>query len=115
METPSGSDISPGTVAPTDLSPSAASMLRVLLPALTRLDDTLESVNSKQAELTQVLTRLTTELDQFSDLVAPPSHGSTSQHLHNSRTRLSNINVTLKRVRTRLDNISLLAQAKLNK
>ncbi|KAJ2788217.1 hypothetical protein GGI15_000022 [Coemansia interrupta] len=115
LGTPSSSDISPGTAVPTDLSPSAASMLRVLLPALTRLDDTLESVNTKQAELTQVLTRLTTELDQFSDLVAPPSHGSTSQHLQNSRTRLSNINVTLKRVRTRLDNISLLAQAKLNK
>ncbi|KAJ2514090.1 hypothetical protein H4217_005954 [Coemansia sp. RSA 1939] len=36
-----------------------------------------------------------------------------AQKLRESRTRIANINVTLKKVRTRLDNVSMLAQAKI--
>ncbi|KAJ1898341.1 hypothetical protein LPJ66_002812 [Kickxella alabastrina] len=111
-----------------DLSPSAASMLRVLLPSLTKIDNMLESVWSKQDDLNQVLDRLTTELEQFDELVLPasaetdtslPSNSissskgvEASQKLKDSRTRIANVNATLKRVRARLDNVAMLAQAK---
>ncbi|KAJ1893792.1 hypothetical protein LPJ81_005302 [Coemansia sp. IMI 209127] len=130
------------------ISTNATSMLRVLLPSLTKLDGLLESVWAKQDVLNEVLNRLATELEQFDELIVPPgmadaSSASSSQNfasavissgglhvsndksavllnaskeaaqkLRESRTRIANINVTLKKVRTRLDNVSLLAQAK---
>ncbi|KAJ2602522.1 hypothetical protein H4R99_002674 [Coemansia sp. RSA 1722] len=100
-----------------NLSPSAASMLQVLLPSLTKLDEMVETVWTKQDELNSVLDRLTTELEQFDELVQPDSSvgrgQEASQKLKDSRTRIANVNVVLKRVRTRLDNISMLAQAKI--
>ncbi|KAJ2881728.1 hypothetical protein H4R27_003902 [Coemansia aciculifera] len=114
------------------LSPSASSILRVLLPSLTKLDTLLESVWDKQDALNEVLNRLATELEQFDELIVPPgvspqalgvaatgektpsSVGQlTAQRLRDSRTRISNINATLKKVRSRLDNVSMLAQAKI--
>ncbi|KAJ2754586.1 hypothetical protein H4S06_003560 [Coemansia sp. BCRC 34490] len=135
----------PGLVG--GISTNATSMLRVLLPSLTKLDGLLESVWAKQDVLSEVLNRLATELEQFDELVAPPGAGSAAadsssaaaaslsssgglygsnkppallgasqvaaQKLRESRTRIANINVTLKKVRTRLDNVSMLAQAKI--
>ncbi|KAI7824002.1 hypothetical protein BX661DRAFT_172616 [Kickxella alabastrina] len=88
----------------------------------------LESVWSKQDDLNQVLDRLTTELEQFDELVLPASAETdtslptnsissskgveASQKLKDSRTRIANVNATLKRVRARLDNVAMLAQAK---
>ncbi|KAJ2456537.1 hypothetical protein GGF42_003211 [Coemansia sp. RSA 2424] len=121
------------------LSPSASSILRVLLPSLTKLDGLLESVWDKQDALNEVLNRLAAELEQFDELIVPPGvspqmlstttttsgmPGSadkspslvgqvTAQRLRDSRTRITNINATLKKVRSRLDNISMLAQAKM--
>ncbi|KAJ2020980.1 hypothetical protein IWW57_004954 [Coemansia sp. S610] len=115
------------------LSPSASSILRVLLPSLTKLDTLLESVWDKQDALNEVLNRLATELDQFDELIVPPgvspqalgsvasggekppgSAGQlTAQRLRESRTKITNVNATLKKVRSRLDNISMLAQAKI--
>ncbi|KAJ1662947.1 hypothetical protein IW140_005469 [Coemansia sp. RSA 1813] len=128
------------------ISTNATSMLRVLLPSLTKLDGLLESVWAKQDVLNEVLNRLATELEQFDELVVPPGIAATSssqnltstvissgglhvtsdkpagllnasqeaaQKLRESRTRIANINVTLKKVRTRLDNVSMLAQAKI--
>ncbi|KAJ1853252.1 hypothetical protein GGH12_004848 [Coemansia sp. RSA 1822] len=113
------------------LSPSATSMLHVLLPSLTKLDQMLESVWAKQDTLNEVLNRLAAELEQFDELVLPPG---VSQHalmqgtserspatmgqqaagrLRESRTKIITINATLKKVRTRLDNVSMLAQAKI--
>ncbi|KAJ2696540.1 hypothetical protein FB645_006174 [Coemansia sp. IMI 203386] len=92
-------------------------MLQVLLPSLTKLDEMVETVWTKQDELNSVLDRLTTELEQFDELVQPDSSAGrgqeASQKLKDSRTRIANVNVVLKRVRTRLDNISMLAQAKI--
>ncbi|KAJ2847588.1 hypothetical protein GGI22_005934 [Coemansia erecta] len=131
------------------ISANATSMLRVLLPSLTKLDELLESVWAKQDTLNEVLNRLATELEQFDELIVPPGMADASssssqnlasavissggglhvsndksvvllnaskeaaQKLRDSRTRIANINVTLKKVRTRLDNVSLLAQAKM--
>ncbi|KAJ2388669.1 hypothetical protein GGI23_006008 [Coemansia sp. RSA 2559] len=131
------------------ISANAISMLRVLLPSLTKLDGLLESVWAKQDTLNEVLNRLATELEQFDELIVPPGMADASssssqnlasavissggglhvsndksavllnaskeaaQKLRDSRTRIANINVTLKKVRTRLDNVSLLAQAKI--
>ncbi|KAJ2267249.1 hypothetical protein GGH14_006108 [Coemansia sp. RSA 370] len=113
------------------LSPSATSMLHVLLPSLTKLDQMLESVWAKQDTLNEVLNRLAAELEQFDELVLPPG---VSQHalmqgaserspstmgqqaagrLRDSRAKIITINATLKKVRTRLDNVSMLAQAKI--
>ncbi|KAJ2160980.1 hypothetical protein GGF46_001839 [Coemansia sp. RSA 552] len=120
----------------TGLSPSASSMLRVLLPSLTRLDNMLESVWSKQDTLNEVLNRLSAELEQFDELILPPgvtmkemteaqggaANGERSPvtvcqqaavRLKESRAKIININMTLKRVRSRLDNVSMLAQAKI--
>ncbi|KAJ1815378.1 hypothetical protein LPJ75_002390 [Coemansia sp. RSA 2598] len=116
------SSTSPPTDATTspaaNLTPSAASMLQVLLPSLTKLDDMVETVWSKQDELNSVLDRLTAELEQFDELVQPDSSSvgrgqQASQKLKDSRARIANVNVVLKRVRTRLDNVSMLAQAKI--
>ncbi|KAJ2810349.1 hypothetical protein H4S07_002716 [Coemansia furcata] len=112
------------------LPSSAASILRVLLPSLTKLDSLLESVWDKQDALNEVLNRLATELEQFDELILPPgvspqalaasgekspsSVGQlTAQRLRDSRTRITNINAILKKVRGRLDNVSMLAQAKI--
>ncbi|KAJ2168237.1 hypothetical protein IW139_005879 [Coemansia sp. RSA 353] len=113
------------------LSPSATSMLHVLLPSLTKLDQMLESVWAKQDTLNEVLNRLAAELEQFDELVLPPG---VSQHalmqgaserspstmgqqaagrLRDSWAKIITINATLKKVRTRLDNVSMLAQAKI--
>ncbi|KAI9503120.1 hypothetical protein GGI25_001952 [Coemansia spiralis] len=125
----------------TGISPNAASMLRVLLPSLTKLDGLLETVWAKQDALNEVLNRLATELEQFDELTvppgAPPQGLSTSgamsgglasdktaataisasqqaaQKLKDSRTRVANINAILKKVRARLDSVSMLAQAKI--
>ncbi|KAJ2852055.1 hypothetical protein IWW36_000634 [Coemansia brasiliensis] len=119
--------------APAKLSPSATSMLQVLIPSLTRLDALLESVWSKQDTLNEVLNRLATELDQFDELVLPPGVSQemllqdgagperlpatmsqqAAQRLKASRARVADINATLKKVRARLDDISMLAQAKI--
>ncbi|KAI9477629.1 hypothetical protein H4R22_000062 [Coemansia sp. RSA 1290] len=113
---------------PAKLSPSATSMLQVLIPSLTRLDALLESVWNKQDTLNEVLNRLATELDQFDELVLPPgvsqetlldgeksatSSQQAAQRLKASRARVADINATLKKVRARLDDISMLAQAKI--
>ncbi|KAJ2911149.1 hypothetical protein GGI21_000161 [Coemansia aciculifera] len=125
------------------LSPSASSILRVLLPSLTKLDGLLESVWDKQDALNEVINRLAAELEQFDELIVPPGVSpqmlsaaaaavttggvggaerttppssvglATAQRLRDSRTRVMNINATLKKVRSRLDNISMLAQAKI--
>ncbi|KAJ2747780.1 hypothetical protein GGI20_000250 [Coemansia sp. BCRC 34301] len=120
------------------LSPSASSILRVLLPSLTKLDGLLESVWDKQDALNEVLNRLAAELEQFDELIVPPggvpsqmpstnmpggtdsrapppgSAGQvTAQRLRDSRAKITNVNATLKKVRGRLDNISMLAQAKM--
>ncbi|KAJ1963971.1 hypothetical protein GGI12_001719 [Dipsacomyces acuminosporus] len=122
-----------------NLTPSASSILRVLLPSLTKLDCLLESVWSKQDSLNEVLDRLNSELELFDELILPPGisphslpPGSTASssslatssksvtlgqqaaaRLKESRTRIAGINATLKKVRSRLDSISMLAQAKL--
>ncbi|KAJ1833127.1 hypothetical protein LPJ63_003017 [Coemansia sp. RSA 2711] len=119
-------------VAAAGLSPSATSMLRVLLPSLSKLDTLLESVWTKQDSLNEVLNRLAAELDQFDELVLPPgvSQAALAQgagleqspatmgqqaalRLKELRARILNINTTLKKVRARLDNVSMLAQAKI--
>ncbi|ORX69245.1 hypothetical protein DL89DRAFT_173872 [Linderina pennispora] len=116
--------------APGSLTPSASSILRVLLPSLTRLDEQLESVWSKQDVLNEVLDRIAGELELFDELVVPPGANGDDLHqavtskepatmglraaarLKDSRARIAAINVVLKRVRTRLDNVAMLAQAK---
>ncbi|KAI8321875.1 hypothetical protein GQ54DRAFT_250778, partial [Martensiomyces pterosporus] len=118
-----------------NLTPSASSILRVLLPSLTKLDCLLESVWTKQDALNEVLDRLNGELELFDELVLPPGvsaqslpPGSTglsppapspttmgqmaAARLKESRTRIAGINAVLKKVRARLDNVSMLAQAK---
>ncbi|KAJ1868568.1 hypothetical protein LPJ78_000080 [Coemansia sp. RSA 989] len=72
---------------PAKLSPSATSMLQVLIPSLTRLDALLESVWNKQDTLNEVLNRLATELDQFDELVLPPGV-SQETLLDGEKTRL---------------------------
>ncbi|PIA13661.1 hypothetical protein COEREDRAFT_83355 [Coemansia reversa NRRL 1564] len=117
------------------ISSSASSMLRVLLPSLTNLDALLESVWVKQDMLNEVLNRLSAELEQFDELILPP--GITSQNiskggsgttdkshpvsagqqaarrLKETRAKIITINSILKKVRARLDNVSMLAQAKI--
>ncbi|KAJ1933607.1 hypothetical protein FBU59_005972 [Linderina macrospora] len=118
------------TEAPGSLTPSASSILRVLLPSLTRLDEQLESVWTKQDALNEVLDRIAGELELFDELVVPPGASSDSlpqaaaskqpgtmglhaaARLKESRTRIAAINAVLKRVRARLDNVAMLAQAK---
>ncbi|KAJ2807282.1 hypothetical protein H4R20_001351 [Coemansia guatemalensis] len=118
------------------LSSSASSMLRVLLPSLTNLDALLESVWAKQDLLNEVLNRLSAELEQFDELVLPPGVTSTQSiakggsaavdkshpvtvgqqaavRLKETRAKIVTINSTLKKVRARLDNVSMLAQAKI--
>ncbi|KAJ2347220.1 hypothetical protein IWW50_002198 [Coemansia erecta] len=118
--------------ADSGLSPSATSMLRVLLPSLTKLDALLESVWTKQDTLNEVLNRLAAELEQFDELVLPPgvseqelTQGTAAERspatmgqlaavrLKDTRAKIVNINAMLKKVRARLDNVSMLAQAKI--
>ncbi|KAJ2453530.1 hypothetical protein EV183_002169 [Coemansia sp. RSA 2336] len=125
-----GNELTPAqpSAEPAKLSPSATSMLQVLIPSLTRLDALLESVWTKQDTLNEVLNRLATELDQFDELVLPPGVSQATlldgeksatlsqqaaQRLKASRARVADINATLKKVRARLDDISMLAQAKI--
>ncbi|KAJ2704245.1 hypothetical protein H4R19_005256 [Coemansia spiralis] len=110
-----------------DLAPNAASMLRVLLPALKNLDGQLEAVWARQDALNEVLNRLSAELEQFDELVRPPGVGGTrpdgdwgttegqaaTQRLRKARSKIATVNTTLKNVRTRLDNVSMLAQARI--
>ncbi|KAJ2610822.1 hypothetical protein H4S08_003444 [Coemansia sp. RSA 1365] len=117
------------------LSSSASSMLRVLLPSLTNLDALLESVWVKQDLLNEVLNRLSAELEQFDELILPPGitlqniskggSGNTDKshpvsvgqqaamRLKETRAKIITINSILKKVRARLDNVSMLAQAKI--
>ncbi|KAJ2079795.1 hypothetical protein H4R24_003523 [Coemansia sp. RSA 988] len=118
------------------LSSSASSMLRVLLPSLTNLDALLESVWAKQDLLNEVLNRLSVELEQFDELILPPGIASSQSitssgnavvdkshpvtvgqraavRLKETRAKIITINSTLKKVRARLDNVSMLAQAKI--
>ncbi|KAJ2765347.1 hypothetical protein IWQ56_004134 [Coemansia nantahalensis] len=111
-----------------ELVPNAASMLQVLLPALKSLDGQLEAVWARQDTLNEVLNRLSAELEQFDELVLPPGGGAgarpeggweatesqlAAQRLRAARTKIAAVNATLKNVRTRLDGVSMLAQARI--